>query len=150
MFTTSLFCTTYQSYADGLLFCYTWLNHCCIVVFNLFVALQRLADTLYREIPVGVGSHKSEKFSINSQNLESMLNHGMKFLVQNNIIWPEDIEHVEEHGSMPGADAKFVSTRAKQRGNKWETCAKPVHLYFVLAHCNSHTSVCLHTCLFVV
>jgi len=74
---------------------------------------QRLADALYSNIPVGVGSGGGIKIA---DKLDEVLREGLPWLVRNGLAWPEDIECCEEHGANGNADPAFVSDRAKARG----------------------------------
>jgi len=48
--------------------------------------------------------------------LDEVLERGARWAVENGFGWREDLERLEEGGSMAGADAKRVSMGAKQRG----------------------------------
>ena len=75
---------------------------------------QQLADALFKNIPVGVGSKGS--IPTTPADLDDVLTTGIDWSISNGLGWLEDAEHCEERGRMPGADAKKVSKRAKQRG----------------------------------
>eukprot|EP01102_Stenamoeba_stenopodia_P009540 TRINITY_DN2824_c0_g1_i1.p1 TRINITY_DN2824_c0_g1~~TRINITY_DN2824_c0_g1_i1.p1 ORF type:complete len:667 (+),score=178.86 TRINITY_DN2824_c0_g1_i1:181-2181(+) len=75
---------------------------------------DKLAQTVYDHIPVGVGSKGDHKYS--NQELDHILGFGMEYLLEKGMIWPEDITHCEEGGRMKNADPKKVSARAKDRG----------------------------------
>jgi len=74
---------------------------------------KRLADALYSNIPVGVGSGGGINIA---GKLDEVLREGLPWLVRNGIAWPEDVERCEEHGVNTNADPAFVSDRAKARG----------------------------------
>jgi len=74
---------------------------------------KRLADALYSNIPVGVGSGGGISVA---GKLDEVLREGLPWLVRNGIAWPEDIERCEEHGVNTNADPALVSDRAKARG----------------------------------
>jgi len=77
-------------------------------------ARQRLADALYRSVPVGVGSGGG--VDVGKGKLDEVLREGLGWLVRNGLAWPEDLERCEEHGVVPDADPSLVSERAKARG----------------------------------
>jgi tRNA-splicing ligase RtcB len=73
--------------------------------------LKRLAEELFKEIPVGVGSRGVLELS--EPELEQLMKHGMQWLVDKGYAWPEDLDCCEEHGCMSIADPACVSSRAK-------------------------------------
>ena len=77
--------------------------------------IRRLVDTLFRNVPCGLGSRRKD-FRVSPSDLDRMVVEGIQWLVDRGFGWPEDIEHCEERGCMDGADPTKVSTRAKQRG----------------------------------
>jgi len=77
---------------------------------------ERLAQTLFNHIPVGVGSHGVIPCTKN--DLEEMLLTGMDWTIKEGYAWPEDAERCEENGRMIAADPCEVSSRAKRRGLK--------------------------------
>jgi tRNA-splicing ligase RtcB len=74
---------------------------------------ERLADELYRDIPVGIGSHG--KIHLDESGMDAMLTGGARWAVGRG--WGEeaDLERIEEHGCMAGARPAAVSTQAKKR-----------------------------------
>jgi len=76
-------------------------------------ARQRLANALYANIPVGVGSGGGLNLS---GKLDEVLREGLPWLVRNGFAWPEDLECCEGNGVVPDADPSLVSDRAKARG----------------------------------
>lgn len=77
--------------------------------------LKELVDTLFRNIPSGVGA--TGKLRLSFSQLDEVLNRGVEWAIENGFGWPEDMEHIEERGSWKVADASKVSRRAKQRGH---------------------------------
>jgi len=76
--------------------------------------LQRtLADTLFAAIPAGLGSTGALRLS--NPEMEAMLRGGARWAVEQGYGRPEDLERVEEHGAMVGADPAQVSDAAKRR-----------------------------------
>ncbi len=76
--------------------------------------LEDLATALDRNCPSGVGT-KGE-FPLTEADLDSVLHQGARWALKNGFARPEDLQHTEEFGCIPGADAEFVSARAKERG----------------------------------
>ncbi|KAL0220997.1 hypothetical protein RCL1_000851 [Eukaryota sp. TZLM3-RCL] len=75
---------------------------------------ERLADTIFETVPVGVGS--SGAVSLTRKDLDDILNTGVNWAVDAGYAWPEDKLNCEELGSMTGANSNKVSHRAKTRG----------------------------------
>ena len=72
-----------------------------------------LADTLYRTVPVGVGS--TGYIRLTGQAMDAMLSGGARWAVEQGYGTAADLERIEEHGCMPGAQPQQVSERAKKR-----------------------------------
>jgi tRNA-splicing ligase RtcB len=72
-----------------------------------------LADSLYRDIPAGVGSHGDLRLTPSEMN--QMLLDGARWAVARGHGIPEDLQHIEEHGRMADADPDQVSEAAKRR-----------------------------------
>ncbi len=73
----------------------------------------RLADRLFQDIPVGVGSKGRLRFS--DQRMRDMLRGGARWAVENG--WGEsaDLDRTEERGCMAHAQPRYVSDRALDR-----------------------------------
>ncbi|MCK4366326.1 MAG: RtcB family protein [Thermoplasmata archaeon] len=76
--------------------------------------LKELIDTMFTNVPSGLGS--KGKVRVDSRTLTRVLEEGAKWAVENGYGWQEDLEHLEEGGSMEGADSEKVSQRAIERG----------------------------------
>lgn len=74
---------------------------------------KKLADQLYRDIPVGLGS--TGQIHLNPQQMDAMLRGGAKWAVEKGYGTEEDLRHTEEHGCISGADPSQVSEQAKHR-----------------------------------
>jgi tRNA-splicing ligase RtcB len=72
-----------------------------------------LADMLYARIPAGLGSTGALRLS--PQEMDEMLAGGARWAVERGYGRPEDLERIEEHGTMAGADPHAVSEPAKRR-----------------------------------
>ena len=73
----------------------------------------RLADTLYRRIPAGLGS--TGQLHLSEKEMDSMLASGAAWAVERGYGRPEDLERIEEHGQMRGGTTSAVSAQAKKR-----------------------------------
>lgn len=74
---------------------------------------KKLADTLFNEIPAGVGSKSHLKLSVNELN--QVLTEGAKWAVKKGYGELSDLEFIEEEGTMRGANPDKVSAKAKER-----------------------------------
>lgn len=78
------------------------------------VAVQKpLADSLFRQIPAGVGS--TGAITLDADEMNAMLAGGAHWAVERG--WGElrDLERIEEQGRVTGAEPEQVSDRAKER-----------------------------------
>eukprot|EP00922_Rhytidocystis_sp_ex-Travisia-forbesii_P051405 GHVS01076298.1.p1 GENE.GHVS01076298.1~~GHVS01076298.1.p1 ORF type:complete len:523 (+),score=55.56 GHVS01076298.1:194-1762(+) len=75
---------------------------------------ERLTQSLFDHIPVGVGSQGI--IPCKPADLEEALQLGMDWSLREGYSWAEDKEHCEEYGRMLNADPSKVSARAKKRG----------------------------------
>jgi tRNA-splicing ligase RtcB len=76
--------------------------------------LEDLATELFHAVPSGVGRGGTLKLS--AGELNKVLLHGARFMVEKGWGTERDLEFCEEHGNMTGADPDMVSDRAKKRG----------------------------------
>ncbi|MGW8269348.1 MAG: RtcB family protein [Burkholderiales bacterium] len=74
---------------------------------------KALADELYHRVPAGVGSTGSIR--LDDAEMDAMLSGGAQWAVARGWGLPEDLERVEEHGRMSGAQPDQVSKQAKKR-----------------------------------
>ena len=74
---------------------------------------SRLADSLFRDIPAGVGS--TGNVHLDEGEMDAMLAGGASWAVQRGHGSDEDLERIEEGGCMRGAEPGVVSARARQR-----------------------------------
>ena len=78
------------------------------------VAAQRsIAESLFRQIPAGVGSHGA--ITLDAIETEAMLAGGARWAVERGWGETRDLERIEETGTMAGAEPACVSERAKER-----------------------------------
>ena len=74
---------------------------------------RRLSDSLFRDVPAGVGEEGDIKLS--PHELDRVLAGGARWAVDQGYGLPEDLEYVEEHGRTEGARPQNVSALAKSR-----------------------------------
>ena len=72
-----------------------------------------LATMLSYKIPAGVGSRG--RIRLSTSEMEAMLSGGAKWAVSRGYGYTEDLERIEEHGCMSGAEPGEVSEHAKHR-----------------------------------
>jgi tRNA-splicing ligase RtcB len=80
---------------------------------EVMAAQKMLADTLYREIPAGLGS--TGAIRLNQPEMDAMLTGGAAWAVQQGWGSAADLERIEERGQMRGARPDCVSDHAKKR-----------------------------------
>ncbi len=76
--------------------------------------MQPLMDALFQSVPSGVGS--KGRIRLKGGDINEVLRKGSRWAIEHDYGRPEDLEHTEENGEMPGADPAAVSGRAKERG----------------------------------
>jgi tRNA-splicing ligase RtcB len=77
--------------------------------------IGRLVDRLFVNIPSGVGSHRKD-LKLSDKELRKVLEKGVAWALENGYGYPEDLEHIEARGCIPGADSHRVSAKALERG----------------------------------
>jgi len=77
-------------------------------------ALEKLIGSVYDHVPCGVGVGGKTRFSRREE--EELAARGSQFVVERGFGRPEDVEHTEANGCLPGADPDAVSDRAYKRG----------------------------------
>ena len=82
-------------------------------VADIIPVQKSLADSLFRQIPAGVGSRGP--ITLDDIDMGAMLAGGAAWAVERG--WGEvrDLERIEEHGTMSGAQPANVSERARER-----------------------------------
>lgn len=74
---------------------------------------QALADALYRTVPAGIGSRG--RIHLNHDSIHGMLTGGAQWALEQGYGEAQDLERIEEHGCMAGAEARYVSPKARER-----------------------------------
>src|SRR6516165_4411829 len=80
---------------------------------DVVAAQQSIAESLFRQIPAGVGSHGA--ITLDAMEMEAMLAGGARWAVERGWGETRDLERIEETGMMAGAEPACVSERAKER-----------------------------------
>jgi len=75
--------------------------------------VEALAEALFRTIPAGVGSEG--KLRLPPDELDEVLTGGAVWAVEHGYGSREDLDFIEDHGSVPGAKPECVSLLAKER-----------------------------------
>lgn len=78
--------------------------------------LERLINTLFNEVPAGVGS--SGDIKVSDREEEEIFVKGAGWAVKKGYGTKEDLEHTEDKGAIDGADPAWISERAYERGRK--------------------------------
>ena len=76
--------------------------------------LETLIDTLFSNVPAGVG--QGGRIKVSRKEIDAVLTEGAKWAVRNGYGWPEDLDYMEERGTFAGANPDLVSDNAKKRG----------------------------------
>ena len=98
---------------------------------------EKLADILCHRIPAGLGSTGS--IHLSPGEMDAMLTGGARWAIERGFGDTEDLERIEEHGCIQGADPAQVSAQAKKRqkdemgtlgsGNHYLEVQKVVEIY---------------------
>ncbi len=76
--------------------------------------ITQLVDQLFRDVPAGLGG--KGPLTVSDADLDDLMVRGSAWMVDHDYGWPEDVEHCESRGCLPGALTSEVSQRARQRG----------------------------------
>jgi tRNA-splicing ligase RtcB len=77
--------------------------------------LEELLRTIFQMVPCGVGSES--KLRLSRSEFEEVLVEGARWAVRKRGMgWEEDLERTEENGAIDGAEPRYVSSRAIERG----------------------------------
>ncbi|MGC9112498.1 RtcB family protein [Acidilobus sp.] len=76
--------------------------------------IKDLINTIYENVPSGLGS--TGKLKLSFQELNRVLDEGVRWAVEKGYGWDEDIDRIEERGSWKLADPSKVSDTARRRG----------------------------------
>ncbi|MCR4302030.1 MAG: RtcB family protein, partial [Sulfuricaulis sp.] len=87
--------------------------HTGLTVDDVLPVQKTLANTLYREIPAGLGS--TGAIRLDHAEMDAMLTGGARWAVERGWGSEADLDHIEELGQMRGARPDSVSDHAKKR-----------------------------------
>jgi tRNA-splicing ligase RtcB len=87
--------------------------HTGLTVSDVEPLKERLVEVLFRTVPAGVGS--TGHIRLNQASMDAMLSGGARWAVEQGYGIRDDLERIEEHGCMSGADPNEVSEQAKKR-----------------------------------
>jgi tRNA-splicing ligase RtcB (3'-phosphate/5'-hydroxy nucleic acid ligase) len=76
--------------------------------------IKELVDALYLKVPAGVGCKGFVK--VTKDEFKQLIEDGASWCVDKGYATKHDIEHIEDHGKISGADASKCSERAIKRG----------------------------------
>jgi tRNA-splicing ligase RtcB (3'-phosphate/5'-hydroxy nucleic acid ligase) len=76
--------------------------------------IRELIDALFSKVPCGLGSRGGIK--LNKKEMAGVLINGAAWAVSEGMGDESDLERIEEHGALPGADPSIISDRAYERG----------------------------------
>ncbi len=81
---------------------------------DLAPRLEKLADTLFAQVPCGVG--KGGDLRLSPRELRRVAEKGAAWVVQRGLASAQDLETMEERGCLSSADPDLASDRACERG----------------------------------
>jgi tRNA-splicing ligase RtcB len=76
--------------------------------------IEKLVQTMFKNVPSGVGSESRHRLS--AEEINKVLQTGARWAVENGYGWDDDLEYTEQNGRFEEADASTVSKSAKKRG----------------------------------
>jgi tRNA-splicing ligase RtcB len=77
--------------------------------------LRDIVKAMYARVPTGVGAHRRD-LTLSKHDLRGVLQLGARWAVDRGYGSMEDLDFIEEHGALTGADPALVSERAFERG----------------------------------
>ncbi len=77
--------------------------------------IEALVNTLFSNIPSGVGSRRKD-LKLSQSTLKEVMRYGSAWAVKQGFGDAADLEHIEAQGTIPGADPELVSQFAMERG----------------------------------
>jgi tRNA-splicing ligase RtcB (3'-phosphate/5'-hydroxy nucleic acid ligase) len=77
--------------------------------------IPELVNALFQNIPSGVGSQRKD-LKLTTKTERQVLLNGAQWAVSQGYGTEQDVQHIEEHGCLAGADPDVISKRAYKRG----------------------------------
>ena len=81
---------------------------------NFLKKREQVLSEINKKVPSGLG--KGGTIKLSDKELNEILEKGVKWAVENNYAFKEDLGRIEDNGCIEGADASKISMRAKARG----------------------------------
>jgi len=78
---------------------------------------EKLLRAIYQRVPSGVG-HGHRGSGLSDGDYQKLLTQGARWSIEKGYGIPKDLEHMESHGCLEGADPNAVSHEAKERGRQ--------------------------------
>jgi tRNA-splicing ligase RtcB len=78
--------------------------------------LRDIVKEMYRRVPTGVGAHRRD-LKLSRQDLRGVLEGGARWAIDRGFGVAADLDYIEEHGCLEGANPELVSDRAFERGH---------------------------------
>lgn len=78
---------------------------------------EHLISSIFAKVPSGVG-HGHRGSGLSDRVYQNLLENGAKWSIQQGYGFQHDLEHMESHGCIEGADYNAISFTAKDRGRK--------------------------------
>ncbi len=77
---------------------------------------KKLIESIYSKVPSGVGRGHRGQRNLSNTEYEELLSIGAKWAVKQGFGYDEDLERIESHGVISGADPLMISKEARDRG----------------------------------
>lgn len=77
---------------------------------------RALLSKIFQKVPSGVGHAHKQGHLLTDKDYEQIAKKGAKWSVEQGYGFQKDLEHIESHGVIEGANADAVSAEAKERG----------------------------------
>lgn len=79
---------------------------------------NELLKAIFELVPSGVGRGKKSEREISDRDYRKIIEMGASWSIEQGYGFPEDLEHMESHGRIEGADFAAISASAKERGRR--------------------------------
>lgn len=77
---------------------------------------QKLLASIFHKVPSGVGQEHKNANKLTDADYDQIAKKGARWSVEKGYGFPQDLDNIESHGVLEGADANAVSEIAKERG----------------------------------
>ncbi|WP_420421099.1 RtcB family protein [Simkania sp.] len=77
---------------------------------------KKLIEKIYEIVPSGVGRGQKGKKALTQKDYQTLVRQGARYSIELGYGFPQDLEHIESHGCIEGADLAAVSEHARDRG----------------------------------